>query len=284
MTKRDFLFLLFFIKGIGIVGRYRIWEFIEKYHIQQFPLSEKQLSMIMGKQIHIPTVSSKLLRQYQNWPHIMLNDTAYPSLLRQIPSPPVILFYMGDLRLLQHYMLSIVGTRQMTSYAEGILKAWIPPVCLANIVTVSGLAHGVDGLVHELTLQCGGKTIGIIGTGIDIAYPKRQQTQLQMQIGKRGLLLSEYLPGTGPRRHHFPERNRLIAGVTQRLLVVEAKRRSGSLITAQCALDYNRDVLAIPGRIDQSQSLGTNQLIVEGAEPVHSVIELLNKFKEPDIF
>ncbi len=181
------------------------------------------------------------------------------------------------LSLLNTQSLAVVGARQMTSYGEATLKGILPVIIKRGITVISGLAAGVDGLSHEITLKNQGKTIGVIGSGIDQVYPRNHQ-YLQRAVAEQGLVISEYGLGEEPIAWHFPERNRIIAGLAETLLVVEAKKRSGSLITANIALEENRNVCAIPGRIDAPLSLGCNQLIAAGAKPITEAKDLLDEF------
>jgi DNA processing protein len=270
MTRRDFLFWLLFIPAIGIRGRVKVWQYLESHLDASLPLSAATLTKLVGHPVEVPKDIQSIVEAYSGWPFVTISDEAYPSLLREISVPPIVLFYLGDLSLCQLPTLGVVGAREMSRYGEGILKSWTPIIAALSIAIVSGLAKGVDGYAHELALSNSGPTIAVIGTGIDMTYPHRV-TNLQTRIAKHGLLLSEYLPGTSPAKHHFPERNRIIAGLSQAVLVVEAKKRSGSLITAQIAIDENREVLAVPGRIDEGKSAGANELISQGAVPALTV-------------
>lgn len=193
-------------------------------------------------------------------------DKRYPSQLQEIYSPPVVLFYQGDIELLDSKkLLGVVGARQCSSYALQALTQLLPNVIQQQLVLVSGLAKGVDGLTHQLALKHHGKTIAVIGNGLDISYPSCNRA-LQTQIAHAGLLLSEYPLENRPLKYHFPLRNRIIAGLCQTVLVVEARHHSGSLITANLALQENRNVLALPGRINDINSMGCNELIAAGAK------------------
>ena len=213
----------------------------------------------------------------QDQTYIAICDASYPITLSECIDAPICLFYKGDLSLLVQPLVAIVGSRQATSYGKSVLKSWIPGLTAAGLTTVSGLAAGIDELTHRETLKANGQTIAIIGTGFEFAYPKHCEN-LQNTISQLGLLLSEYLPWQGPKRHHFPERNRIISGLCQVCLVIEARKRSGSLITAMLALDQNRTVMALPGRIDGEYSVGTNELILAGATPVLSVDQIVLEF------
>ncbi|WHQ79343.1 DNA-processing protein DprA [Ligilactobacillus animalis] len=205
-------------------------------------------------------------------------DKRYPSQLQEIYSPPVVLFYQGDIELLDSKkLLGVVGARQCSSYALQALTQLLPNVIQQQLVLVSGLAKGVDGLTHQLALKYHGKTIAVIGNGLDISYPSCNRA-LQTQIAHAGLLLSEYPLESRPLKYHFPLRNRIIAGLCQTVLVVEARHHSGSLITANLALQENRNVLALPGRINDINSTGCNELIAAGAKPVLNSNDILEEF------
>lgn len=205
-------------------------------------------------------------------------DKRYPSQLQEIYSPPVVLFYQGDIELLDSKkLLGVVGARQCSSYALQALTQLLPNVIQQQLVLVSGLAKGVDGLTHQLALKYHGKTIAVIGNGLDISYPSCNRA-LQTQIAHAGLLLSEYPLESRPLKYHFPLRNRIIAGLCQTVLVVEARHHSGSLITANLALQENRNVLALPGRINDINSMGCNELIAAGAKPVLNSNDILEEF------
>lgn len=205
-------------------------------------------------------------------------DKRYPSQLQEIYSPPVVLFYQGDIELLDSKkLLGVVGARQCSSYALQALTQLLPNVIQQQLVLVSGLAKGVDGLTHQLALKHHGKTIAVIGNGLDISYPSCNRA-LQTQIAHAGLLLSEYPLESRPLKYHFPLRNRIIAGLCQTVLVVEARHHSGSLITANLALQENRNVLALPGRINDINSMECNELIAAGAKPVLNSNDILEEF------
>jgi len=193
-------------------------------------------------------------------------DSTYPELLRTIYNPPALLFFVGNIDLLKTDCVAIVGSRQATDYSFRCISGLVPRL-VNRYTTVSGLAKGVDSWAHSQTLKNNGRTIAVIGSGLDEVYPK-ENIDLQRQIMNNGLVISEYPPKTRIQRWHFPQRNRIIAGLSQKVIVTEAKKRSGSLITADLALENNREVLAIPGRIDVGLSVGCNNLISEGATPL----------------
>lgn len=200
----------------------------------------------------------------QQFPFIALCDDEYPEYLKEIYEPPLIIYYQGDLRALQLPLVALVGARKATPYAYTVLKKILPPLQANGIGIVSGLAMGVDAIVHQTCLGQQAIPIGVIGTGLDVFYPASSRA-LQLQVGQNGLLLSEYPVGVGPKKYHFPARNRIIAGLCQTTVVIEAAKNSGSLITANIALQENRNVLAVPGPITAIMSVGCNELIANGA-------------------
>lgn len=191
-------------------------------------------------------------------------DGAYPQRLKEIYLPPIVLFYRGNLSLINQRAVAIVGSRDYSKYAKECICELIPSLVKEDIVVISGLARGVDTLAHEETLKANGNTIAVIGSGLDVVYPP-ENSKLYDVIAKRGLILSEYPLQSRPLKFHFPYRNRIIAGLSHGVCVIEAKEKSGSLITANLALSENREVFAVPGSIFSTHSKGTNSLIEAGA-------------------
>ena len=191
-------------------------------------------------------------------------DGAYPQRLKEIYLPPIVIFYRGNLSLINQRAVAIVGSRDHSKYAKDCIHELIPTLVNDGIVIISGLARGVDTLAHEETLKTSGNTIAVIGSGLDVVYPP-ENANLYDLISKRGLILSEYPLQSRPLKFHFPYRNRIIAGLSHGVCVIEAKEKSGSLITANLALSENREVFAVPGSIFSTHSKGTNSLIEAGA-------------------
>ncbi|HCS93682.1 MAG: DNA-processing protein DprA [Bavariicoccus seileri] len=213
----------------------------------------------------------------QSSTYISIADERYPDFLADIYRPPLILFYEGDPSLLNQQGISLVGSRKMSSYGQRAISHILTQIAksedLNQLPIISGLALGVDGWSHRMALKNKLRPIGIIGTGLDVFYPSAHKN-LQLDVATKGLLLSEYFPGTSPRKHHFPSRNRIIAGLSSKVIIVEAEEKSGSLITANLALQENRDIFAVPGNMDSGLSVGTNQLIQAGATPLLDVSDL----------
>lgn len=196
-----------------------------------------------------------------------ITNERYPILLKEITDPPQTLYYKGNLELLKRPCISIIGSRKPTRYGTSVCKKIVPPLARANIVTISGLAYGIDTIVHKETMQAQGNTIAVLGSGLDekSIYPQANRSTAKTLLQKNNLLLSEYPEKTQARKHHFIARNRIIAGLSKATLIIEAAKKSGTLITADFALQEGRDVLCIPGEITSANSHGTNTLIKQGA-------------------
>ena len=210
--------------------------------------------------------------------HIFVGEEGYPPLLAEMADPPPMLLLMGDAALAARPVVGIVGARNASAVGRGLAKRMAAELGEAGFVVASGLALGIDGAVHEGALASG--TIGCVAGGLDVAYPP-EHAQLQAEIGRAGLLLSEVPPGTEPQARHFPRRNRLIAGISRALVVIEAAAGSGSLITARIAGEAGRDVMAVPGHPSDPRSRGGNGLLKEGAilvEDAADVIAALSPF------
>jgi len=188
----------------------------------------------------------------------------YPPLLREIPDPPLVLYAAGDLGRLALPAVGVVGARAATRYGREVAADIAARLSQAGVCVVSGMARGIDASAHSAALGSAGGTIAVLGSGVDVPYPK-ENTELWKRIGREGLLLSEYRPGTVPIPAFFPVRNRIIAGMSAGVVVVEAARRSGSLITARLSNDFGRDVFAVPGSVRSESSQGCHGLLRDGA-------------------
>lgn len=280
---RDFLLRLSLCRGVGRVGKTRLWQVASKYRCITDPVRLADLAQLgpSSRQALLNNWTSPYLSQIvslnQQYPFLTICDDEYPDQLRETFSPPLTLFYQGNLDLLRCPLLGVVGAREMSSYGETVLRALIPSVVKRQVGVVSGLARGVDGMGHRLALANHGATVGVVGCGLDRVYPP-ENAKLQAAMIKEGLVLSEYGRGEPPLAYHFPERNRIIAGLSTVVIVIEAKKRSGSLITANIALEENRAVCAVPGRIDTIRSQGCNELIAAGAKPILRPQDILDEF------
>ncbi len=217
-----------------------------------------------------------------NWPikKIAIGEEVYPKLLTHIADPPQILYCRGNLNLLNKTCFAVVGTRKLTSYGKEVAQNVVRGLVQAGFVIVSGLAMGIDTVAHQTTLDCEGKTIAVFGTPLDQIYPPENSKLAQDILDNDGLIISEYPSGYPGLGINFAIRDRLISGLSKGVLVIEAPEKSGALITAQCAIDQNRDVFAVPGSIFSSNSVGPNNLIKKGAKLVNSAQDILDEYGE----
>ncbi len=202
-------------------------------------------------------------------------DASYPAALRELNDPPAVLWSRGDWNVLQPPVVAVVGTRRSTGYGQRVTREIVSALARRGACIVSGMALGIDGVAHRAALDAGGRTVAVLGTGADVVYP-RAHAALHREISERGLVLSELPPGARSDGGSFPRRNRIIAGLAQLTIVVEAPRDSGALLTSNRALELGRDVSAVPGLIDSPQSEGSNNLLREGAHVITSVSDALH--------
>lgn len=269
LTKRKLLI------GIAISETLNSKQFYELFQKLNDDVSLNQPFVLGDVKFSLPEETSKWLETF-DWlasfekmkvekvKVLTILDAEYPRRLKEIYLPPIVLFYKGEWSLLNERLVALVGSREHSNYAKQCTKTIVQDLVQKKIGIISGLAKGVDSLAHLECLKDDGKTIAVIGSGLDVVYPP-ENANLYKEIGEKGLIISEYPLGSRPLKFHFPYRNRIIAGLSHGVCVVEAKERSGSLITANIALSENREVFAIPGSIFSSHSKGTNQLIEAGA-------------------
>jgi DNA processing protein len=207
---------------------------------------------------------------------IAWSDPAYPAALTTIPDPPPVLWTRGCSGALSALSVAIVGSRAATPYALSVAAQLAGDLAARGVVVVSGLARGVDSAAHRGALAAGGITVAVLGSGVDVIYP-REHAALAAEIDVRGAVISELVPGTPPTPFFFPLRNRIISGLSRAVVVVEANQKSGSLITARCALDQGRDVLAVPGNVLTGRNRGAHALLRDGAKIVESADDILEE-------
>ncbi len=200
----------------------------------------------------------------------------YPPYLREIPNAPPVLYQQGKLLAEDHLAVAIVGTRRLTSYGRQVTRDLVVGLVQNGVTIVSGLARGIDAVAHKTALEAGGRTIAVLGSGLDSIYPPEHRT-LAQQIAGQGVVFSEYGLGVQPEARNFPPRNRIISGLSLGLIVVEAGEESGALISANFALEQNREVFAVPGNINSPVSKGCNRLIQQGAKLVMGVEDVLDE-------
>lgn len=206
--------------------------------------------------------------------YVRCDEEEYPERLKEIMDYPKILFYKGDLSLAQKCCVAVVGSRKTTQYGRNTAELIGQRLAQKEIIVVSGMARGIDTCAHTGTLDAGGKTIAVLGCGVDVCYPKENRELMEL-IEKNGLILSEYPPGTEPRKYYFPQRNRIISGLSEATVIVQAGNNSGALITAEFAAEQGKDVFSVPGNIDSRYNLGNNKLLKEGAIPVTCIEDIL---------
>jgi len=209
---------------------------------------------------------------------VKLSDPEYPERLKQVASPPILLFLWGEFDPADQLAVALVGTRRPTEYGLAVVQEIAQYLASVGVTIVSGLARGIDGAAHLAALDAGGRTIAVLGSGLDRIYPPEHE-HLAERIAESGCILSEYPLGTSPEGRNFPARNRIISGISLGVVVIEAGERSGALITADFAADQGRDVFAVPGTIYRPASKGTNRLIQAGAYPLlrpEEILETLN--------
>lgn len=215
--------------------------------------------------------------------HIIgFDDTNYPSLLKQLYDPPLVLFVKGDVNCLVMPQVAIVGSRNASIHGQENAYSFAEQLAQRGVVICSGLALGVDAFAHKGAIAGQYKTVAVMATGIDKIYPTRHKKLAQDIVATGGALITEFLPGTVPKAGHFPKRNRIISGLSLGVLVVEATLKSGSLITARCALEQNREVFALPGNIHNAQASGCHWLIKQGAKLVEDIADIETELQLPD--
>lgn len=234
------------------------------------------------QQMYREYVEIPLLQMYEKHTisPILYTNPYYPSKLLNLYDPPAVLYAKGDVNLLQNdKKIAIIGSREASKYSKSSIEQILPPLIQENFVIVSGLAKGADTLAHEITMKYGGKTIAVLGTGFFHMYPK-QNVDLAYKMAKTQLLVTEYPPYITPKKWNFPMRNRIISGLSQGVVITEAKAKSGTVSTMEHALENGKEIFAIPGSIFSPLSAGPHLLILEGAKPVwdgHQILEELLK-------
>jgi DNA processing protein len=248
-------------------------------------MHQKTIDKLLAERTRIEPARELALLQKEEIALLTWFDPAYPPLLREIEAAPPVLYLRGNLTDADQFALAIVGTRNASSYGQQVTELLASELARGQVTVVSGLALGIDTIAHNAALEAGGRTIAVLPCGLNNVYPARNRLLARRIVETgQGALISEYPPGIKPDSGNFPARNRLISGLSQGVLVVEAPEKSGSLITASCALKQGREVFAVPGSIFSSRSIGTNRLVQDGARPVlevRDILEALNLFLLP---
>ena len=270
-----------FTPGLGRVGLIRLIDYFETPENALNAASRgwpKLPGLRKGLANTVPEVSDARIQKacqgllkMDGW-FLTLWDHEYPQVLREIPDPPVLLYGCG--KLPEGPALAIVGTRHPSDFGRVFTEQIAEELAASGMIIISGLARGIDAAAHRGALNAEGRTLAVLGCGIDRVYPP-ENIKLYHQIIEQGAIISEYPPGSEPLPGHFPGRNRIISGLSKGTLVIEACRKSGSLITSEFALEQGREVMAVPGGVDRKTSYGPNLLIKQGAHPVTEAVEIL---------
>lgn len=256
-----------------------IWEASED-DLKSVPfMTAVMLEQLTNKKYRANAEANLEKLQKHNIHVVKINDESYPYHLKNIFDPPVVLYVKGSIRKTQN-LIAVVGSRKATDYGLSMAKSLSFELASAGFTVVSGMARGVDTYAHKGALKSKGDTIAVLGCGPDVVYPPENKS-LMKDIADSGAVISEYLPGTQPKPYFFPARNRIISGVSKGVVVIEAGERSGSLITVNFALEQGREVFAVPGNIDNNNSIGTNRLIKDGAKIVTGVDDILEEINSP---
>ncbi len=288
MTERIYWLAWSQISGVGPVLMERLerhfstlaaaWQAKPADLLQVSGLGQQTVTAIIAQRSQINPEQFLEEHQQKNPDFWTLADPDYPRLLREIPNPPPVLYYRGEVNLLENQgitpAIAMVGTRQSSEYGRKWTRRISILLAKHGFTIISGMAIGIDTEAHRSCVDVGGRTYAILGTGVDVVYPPSNKI-LYERIIHQGLVVSEYPQGTQPKRENFPRRNRIIAGLSRAVLVMEAPQKSGALITAYQANEFGRDIYALTGRLDDYQSLGCLQLINKGAQIILSEEELL---------
>jgi DNA processing protein len=244
--------------------------------LREAGLDRRALSSLLKSraELNLDTQLARLAKQ--DVQVLTWDDADYPPRLLQIPDPPPVLYVRGQLMAEDQWALAVVGTRRASSYGRTVTQRLATDLAVNHVTVVSGLARGIDAEAHRAALQVGGRTIAVLGCGLDLIYPPEHR-RLAREIVENGALVSEYPLGTRPEASNFPPRNRIISGLSLGVLVVEAGIKSGALITADYAADQGRDVFAVPGNLFVRSSAGTNRLIQDGAKLVTGAEDILEE-------
>lgn len=287
MTDKEYWYWLC---NINKIGSQKISHLIKYFGSpeQVFHSSEKDLKYVPGLQedeineLLCSKDKSKVKENYAKLKEkgiyfVTIDDNNYPEALRNIYNPPHTLYYKGKLPKKEQKVIAMVGARNCSDYGRAMAEYFAMELAKKGVVVISGLAAGIDSYAHKGALKVLGETIGVLGCGVDICYPK-ENFNLYMQMQELGCILSEYGPGISPRTFNFPMRNRIISGISDGVFIIEAKEKSGSLITVDFGLEQGKNIYTLPGRVCDDLSLGCNNLIKQGAKVVTNTYDILEDF------
>lgn len=270
------------IKAQKLLEKYKtprnIWNAKKEDLLKTEGIGEETVKQILKEEYRLNLEKYEKYMQENNIELIHIYDKNYPEKLNKIYDKPIVLYIRGDKAILNKFSLAVIGCREHTKYGEIVAKNIVDQIAKRKIITVSGLARGIDSIAHKETLKAQGKTIAVIGSGLDNIYPT-ENTNLANEIVKNGgVIVSEYIIGTKPQKMNFPARNRIISGLSNGVVVIEAKKKSGTMLTVDFALEQGKEVFAVPGNILSKNSEGTNELIKQGAKMVTNIDDILEEF------
>ncbi len=286
MTERDYWIAFNMIDGVGTARFLKLREYFGTAE-KAWHAGEKELARVEGIGSIIASqivngrqridVNNELIKIRQhNISVLTLGDEAYPALLREIYNPPMVMYVWGTIHKEDEKAVAMVGSRRATSYGRDMAVKIADEFVKSEITVVSGMAAGIDSCAHWAAIKGGGRTLAVLGCGLDVVYPP-QNRELMQEIASNGAVLSEFPLGTKPEARHFPRRNRVISGLSLGTVVIEAAQKSGSLITADFALEQGREVLAVPGSVHSKNSKGTHALIKQGAKLIENAADVLEE-------
>ena len=284
MSDKDRLLVFLSAFELSVKKQESILDSLEDFSVDSMLKNSNVLSILTTEEYHklVSSYDKRVLdssidnMQRNDIKIVTIFSDEYPEKLKDLPDRPLILYAKGDLSLANQKSVAVVGTRMPSNYGRIVTEKFSEKLAQSGLVVVSGLCYGVDEIAHKKTLAVGGKTIAVVGSGFNNIYPATNTT-LSMEIAEKGLLLSEYPPSFKPKRYTFPRRNRIVAGLSDGVLIVEAGIKSGTIHTKEYALEYGRDIFAVPGNITSNKSELTNQLIKSGqAECVLSADEIVD--------
>lgn len=279
------------LSRIKKLGSIKTQKLLEKYKTPEKIWNCKKQDLLQIEQIGEETANEILKEEYrknldkykkymdQNQIKLIsIHDKNYPQKLKNIYDKPIVLYIKGNEKILNEFSMAIIGCRENTKYGETVAKQIASELASKNITTISGLARGIDSISQQETVNKKGKTIAVLGNGLDTIYPTENKKLAQSIIENGGAIISEYIIGTKIEKMNFPARNRIISGLSDGIIVVEAKKKSGTMITVDFALEQGKNVFAVPGNIINKNSEGTNDLIKQGAKLITSVEDILEEY------
>lgn len=279
------------LSRIRKLGSIKTQKLLEKFRTPEniWKAQEKELKEVegIGEEIAKEILNDeyrKNLEMYEKYMKtnkinlINIYDKEYPEKLKEIYDKPITLYIKGNKEILNEFSLAIIGCRESSEYGKKVGSKLSYDIAKKGIVTISGLARGIDSIAHKSTLMAKGKTIAVIGSGIDNIYPPENKKLVDEIVENGGAVVSEYVIGTKAEKMNFPARNRIISALSDGVIVIEAKKKSGTMITVDFALDNGKEVFAVPGNITSINSEGTNELIKQGAKLITNVEEILEEF------